>query len=119
MDTTLLHSYVRIKLSEPWDLGETLNWEPLEGEILATSDSHTGGAALIKLNQPFNYKNVDCEYFVATPRYRGISIRVIASGKPLLCGITRISKEMVKSSNPFDLSSWRGGIAIIGELEPI
>jgi hypothetical protein len=119
MNSRFSYSFVRIKLSDPWDLGEQLNWEPLEGEIIATSDLYTGGAALVKLNQPFNYRKMDCEYFVAIPRYQGSSIGDIAEGKPLLCGITRISKERAESSNPFDLSSWRGGLAIIGELEPI
>jgi hypothetical protein len=119
MNAALSRSLVRINLSEPWDLGEALNWEPLEGEIIATSGSYPGGAALIKVSHPFNYKNVDCEYFVATPRYQGDSIKVLDSGNALLCGITRISKEMAKSPNPFNLSSWRGGLAIIGEVEPI
>jgi hypothetical protein len=119
MNSSCSHNFVRINLSEPWDLGEQLNWDPLEGEIIAISDLYIGGAALIKLNEPFNYRKMNCEYFVATPRYQGSSIRSIAEGKPLLCGITRISKEKAESSNPFDLSSWRGGLAIIGELEPI
>jgi hypothetical protein len=40
-------------------------------------------------------------------------------GKNVFCGMTRIAEEQAKLSNPMDLSRWRGGLAIIGELEPI
>jgi hypothetical protein len=111
--------HIKIHISDPWDLGEALKWEPLEGGLIATNDLPIGGMALIKLDQSFNYKNTECEYFIATPRYSGANIGALAKGKPMICGITRIPKELAESQNPFDLSLWRGGVTIIGEVEPL
>jgi hypothetical protein len=113
------HIHVKIHISDPWDLGEALNWEPLEGKLIAMNDLPMGGKALIRLNQTFNYKNTKCEYLIATPRYTGINIGVLAKGSRIMCGITRIPKELAESQNPFDLSLWRSGMTIIGELEPL
>ena len=119
MNIPLPHIHVRIHISDPWDLGEALKWEPLEGELIAINDLFEGGKALIKLNQSFNYKNTKSEFLIATPRYTGINIGDLVKGSPIICGITRIPKELAESQNPFDLSLWRGGVAIIGELEPL
>jgi hypothetical protein len=113
------HIHVKIHISDPWDLGEALNWEPLEGKLIATNDSSVEGKALIKLSQSFNYKNTKCEYLIAIPRYTGVNIGVLVKGNPIICGITRIPKGLAESQNPFDLSLWRGGVTIIGELEPL
>jgi hypothetical protein len=109
--------HIEIHISDPWDLGEALRWEPLEGGIIAIDNLPTGGMALIKLNHSFNYKNTECEYFIASPRYIGANIGTLFKGKPMTCGFTRIPKELAESQNPFDLSLWRGGVTIIGELE--
>jgi hypothetical protein len=111
------HIHIEIHISDPWDLGEALKWEPLEGGIIATSGLPIGGMALVKLNHSFSYKKTECEYFIATPRHTGVNIGTLFKGKPILCGLTRIPKELAESQNPFDLTLWRGGVTIIGELE--
>jgi hypothetical protein len=119
MKTILPYTHIKIHISDPWDLGESLNWEPLEGSLIAISDFPLGGMALIKLNKSFNYKSTECEYFIATPRYTGANIKTLVKEGSMICGITRIPKELAESQNPFDLSLWRGGVAILGKLELI
>jgi hypothetical protein len=105
---------VTVKLSDPWELGEALKWEPLAGAIVSTE----GESALVRLSNPFEFKNTTCEFFVASPRHEGHTISELADGKSLFCGMTRISSEQAKSLSPCDLTNWRGGVAMIATLEP-
>lgn len=105
---------VILRISDPWELGEALKWEAFDAEIV----SMTGDDILIRLLKPFVYRETTCEFFVASPRYEGDHVELLRDGKSLFCGITRITPEQANSDNPFDLSKWRGGIAIIGSLDP-
>ncbi len=116
MTNTLEKTDVIIQLSEPWDLGEILKWKPLEGVILKEKIEQLNSSIIIQLEEPFDYKNVSCEYFVASPRYEGDSFENLKGRKGIFSGLTRISKEQFNSSDPFDLSWWRGGIALLGEI---
>ena len=107
-----------IKLSDPWDLGEKINWQALEAVILdLKNDEDRTTSIAIKLAIPFEYKNTRCEFFIASPRYEGSNFSQLNKGSSIFCGLTRISSEQIASDNPFDLSSWRGGIGLIGEIE--
>jgi hypothetical protein len=108
---------VLIRLSDPWDLGESFGWEPLGAEIVAIRDNAECGALLLRLENPFIYKDVRCEYFVATPRHEGTSVQDMVTRKsPVLCGITCVSEDRLEAEDPFDLSWWRGGVAGIGDV---
>src|SRR5687768_4748470 len=100
MNTVSPHIHIEIHISDPWDLGEALRWEPLKGEIIATNDLPIGGKALIRLDYSFNYKNTECEYFIARPRYTGANIGALFKGKPVICGLTRIPNKLAESQNP-------------------
>jgi hypothetical protein len=117
MDNSFLHMLVMIKISDPWELGESRKWQPFEGKILDTKVDGFCKALLIKLLEPFEYKKVNCEYFVANPRHEGSSYDELLQGKSVFSGLTCISPENAYSENPFDLSWWRGGVALIGEIE--
>ena len=106
---------VVLKISEPWDIGEQLGWSALEASVHAVSDS----AVLIKLTHPFSSREVLCEYFVATPRLDGDSVSDLLAGRSVFCALTRVSSEQALSSAPFDLSRWRGGVALIGSVEQL
>lgn len=105
-----------IKLSDPWDLGESFGWRPLAAEVVAARVDDEGGALLVRMKSPFIYKDVRCEYFVAAPRHEDSSVEDLTAGRPVLCAITRVPEDRLKAEDPFDLSWWRGGVAGIGEV---
>lgn len=110
---TLPTSTLIMRISDPWELGEALKWEAVEAEIVSV----VGDNILIRFLKPFTYRETVCEFFVASPRYEGDHIETLCKDKKLFCGMTLITPEQANSSNPFDLSRWRGGIAIIGNLD--
>lgn len=120
---SLIHTPIVIRLSDPWELGELLGWQELRAVIIdaeATTDKlyrSQQEMAIVRLDDPFVFRNTSCEYFVASPRHRGSSLRRLVSGQSVFCGITRISEEKAHSRDAFDLSEWRGGIAAIATLE--
>lgn len=110
----LLNTKVTMRISDPWELGEALKWEAFDAEVILASDD----TLLIRLLDPFVYHGTDCEFFVASPRHQGDHVEQLRNGKTLFCGLTRITSEQAKSNDPFNLTKWRGGIAIIGNLDP-
>lgn len=104
-------------MGDPWELSEFLGRQHLElgGIIMGVdvrTDKYYGNQeelAIVKLNSPFQYKNVTCEYFIASPRYENTSLNSLTSGQDVTCALTRIPAEQVHSIDPFDLSWWRGG----------
>jgi hypothetical protein len=109
---------VTIQLSEPYDLGQALSWQPLAAHILAAKADENDEALLLRLEKPFTSKGALCEYFVARPRHEGARIDALLVGSAILCAMTRIPPDRLQAADPFDLGWWRGGIACIGELVP-
>jgi len=116
METTFEDKSIVVKISDPWDLGEKLNWKPLIAVIFAVDNSVTPERIILRLADPFEYKNVRCEYFVASPRYEDAQINDLLGNKGVYCGLTRVPEERLSSEDPFDLEWWRGGPALIAEL---
>lgn len=104
-------------LSDPWDLGEALKWQPLRGELLRITHDDCGGKALIELNESISYRDSVCRYVVASPRNKGSEIEDLQNGKKVSCAMTGLSDEQAKSSAAMDISKWRGGVAFIGDVE--
>lgn len=116
--TRLVHTRAMLRISDPWDLGQSLGWKELTAEIVDVKcESGLPVSVLIKLATPFSYKNTDCEYFVISPRLKGSSFTHLKPSEALFVGMTRIPSSQVIANDPFDLSHWRGGVALIGELE--
>jgi hypothetical protein len=119
MDLNMSNYYsikqILVKISDPWELGAYLEWKALQATIIAEGKT----AILIKLSSPFIFKGITCEFLVASPRLEGTNICELQNGVSVFCGMTRISEQQASSENPLDLSTWRGGLAIIGELEPV
>ena len=104
---------INIRISDPWDLGNALGWPELNGEIINTNNK----SVIIKLDDPFVYKDVRCEYFITSSRYVDQNFDSFLLKKILTCGFTRIPPAQIDSEKPFDLSWWRGGIAFIGNIQ--
>jgi hypothetical protein len=77
------------------------------------------GVALVKLERPFVFREMTCLFFVVSPRHKGQRLADLDCGKEVFCGMTRISETQAGSDKPTDLSCWRGGLGIVGSLEPI
>jgi hypothetical protein len=120
----LIGLLVRIRLSDPWELGEGLDWAPLDGTIVMarTGDGRGRGpaaeAAIVRLDRPFVHAGTHCELFHASPRHQGGRLDALLSGRGVPCGLTRLPPERLTSTDPFDLTWWRGGVAAIGTVEP-
>jgi hypothetical protein len=109
---------VRIGISDPWDMGEDLGWPALDADIVAARDDDPCEHIIVRLREPFRYEEVDCEYFAASPRLEGDSFVALLRGKSVFSALTRIPPERLNTADPFDLSWWRGGVGIIGNVEP-
>lgn len=110
---------VSIVLSDPWELGEALNWEPLKGELLRMETGEHGGRALIELERSITYQGPDCRFVVASPRHVGEEIASLQLRKSVACAFTGISDAQAESSGVPDTREWRGGLAFIGDIRLI
>ena len=118
MRENLVNSKVILLLSDPFELGEALGWPALDATVCHTKiKSGEITSIVIKLTNSFNYKITHCEYFVASPRHEGVNFNQLQSGEPVISALTRVSVDQINSDKPFDLSSWRGGVAIIGDIK--
>jgi hypothetical protein len=84
--------------------------------VIAAKTDERGGALLLRIQNPFIYKDVNCEYFVATPRHKDSSVDGLAMGRSVQCALIRIPPDRLKAEDPFDTGWWRGGVAAIGEV---
>lgn len=110
--TSLVHREVLITVSETWDFVSACGSGPFVAQIVASGRS----SVLLRLDQPPVYQGVICEYFVAGPRTNGAAWSRFANGEPLFCALTLIPPQRANSAMPCDLSWWRGGIALIGDV---
>jgi hypothetical protein len=76
--------YVRI--SDPWDLGETLNWPLMKGHLEEFDSSSTEPKFIFILDQEFTYKNEKYRIFLVSPRYVGEKLPNVFLGTPVTCG---------------------------------
>lgn len=109
---------VSIQISDPWDLGEAMRWQPLYGELIKSSTEHVGGRALIELDSGIVYRGSSWRYVIATPRHHGDDLAQLQIGNKVFCAITGISDEQAKSSLALSMDNWRDSLGFIGDVAP-
>jgi hypothetical protein len=112
---------VRLVVSDPWEFGTAHGTGPFPATVLAVGAKHRDprtDAVLVRLTPPLVHDGVPVEYLIATPRLEGADVKALAAGQPVDAALTRIPAERAQSGDPFDLSWWRGGLGLIGRLEP-
>jgi len=107
---------VSIVISDPWDVGEALNWAPLRGQMVRVAHDECGGKALIRFEAPISYRGVLYTCAVVTPRHEGHEVMEIVAGAKLCAALTCAPEDQPRSADPFDTSGWRGGLAFIGDI---
>lgn len=120
MNESLVNKPIELGISEPWEFGTSRKWEPIKGIIAKVKDEEPLETIIIKIDEPFTYKDIYCEYFVASTRFRGQYYDSLSAPvyERVHSNLTRISAEQYNSADPFDLSWWRGGgVTIIGQIE--
>jgi hypothetical protein len=110
---------IAISVSDPWDFGEAIGWKSLAGQMLQIVDDEQGGRALIMLDEAVNHRGSAWRYLVAKVRHQGDKITALQSGKKVLSSMIGISDERARSAQPLDTDHWRGGLALIGDLDPV
>jgi len=107
-------------ISDPWDLGEQLGWPTLEATIVNVKDEGSLPISIaIKLTNPFVYKDTRCKFFIVSPRLERNDFSQLNKKQSVFSGFTRVSSDQIAADDPFDLSHWRGGVALIGSIELI
>jgi hypothetical protein len=99
---------VSIALSEPWQLAN----DPLAARVVLLRDD----SLILRLDEPRDFQGEAFQFFVAQPRHEGSSVAELFEGRELHCALTAITAENARGPNPFDLSEWRGGLALIATL---
>lgn len=107
---------ILVTVSDPWDLGQAVNWQAIRGQLLQTESTDSGGKALVRFDQPVFYHGAAYNYAVASPRHEGRNIAEIRAGKSVGCAFIAISDEQAQSNNPLDTSRWRGGLAFVADV---
>lgn len=116
---SLVGMEVTIVVSNPWEFGTAHGTGPFVGRVLkvgGAEDAPGRYLVLLQLYRPLDYKDVSCEYFIASPRLESGSFDSLAEEAGVDCNLTRIPTDRATSLNPFDLSCWRGGAALLGTL---
>jgi hypothetical protein len=113
----LIGEALAFQASDPWDAVTVLG----DGVLLLTVrqvgqdfDSPTREALLLSMDPPVEIRGQSCRHFVASSRYEGKEIHGILAGERIIVAVTHIPDD--RMANPFDLSWWRGGVALIGTL---
>jgi hypothetical protein len=107
---------IEISLSDPWDLGESLKWQPILGQMALGAEHPSHGRVLVTLDQPIEFGGSMYRYAVAAPRHEGRRVAEVADGRSVLCSFIGITDEQAKSPDRTSIEGWRGGLSFIGEL---
>jgi hypothetical protein len=120
-ESELAGAAVNLTPSDPWELVREMGSGPFAATVLRVgADSEVPGrrALLIAFDPPVRRGDVEWRYAIASPRSDADDVTSLARGRPIHCGLTRIPPDRALSDDPFDLSWWRGGDALVGTLEP-
>ncbi|NQU40346.1 MAG: hypothetical protein HQ523_10375 [Lentisphaerae bacterium] len=113
---------ISLVMSDPWELGESIGWEPLWGLVVKCGVRPSGGfgpkreALIIRLAEPLSFKGIRYEYLQGSPRHEVDALADLQKGEDLFCSFVCIPPEQVDSDKPFDLNWWRGGGTITGTV---
>ena len=108
---------VTIAISDPWDLGESIAWQPVPGTLIELRDDDRGGRALVRLDSPLEYEGMSYAHVVASPRHEGGSLRNVDAGEAVFCGLIGIREQQANSPEALETTGWRGGLGFVGTVQ--
>jgi len=104
---------IKVVVSDPWDFVTDHG----SGPFVAVVDRVEGDCLLIRLDVAIDHEGQAFEYLVASPRaacddFAGLAV----GGRAINCSLVGVSGQVARSDHACDLSSWRGGLALLGEI---
>jgi hypothetical protein len=105
----LMNLDVEVSISEPWSFGEGKETSPFNAIIEQVSIKYhsrdkklqVSESVLLRVARPFAYRNVKCEFLLASPRHVGIGLHNLVSGEHVPFNFLRISSDRACSDDPF------------------
>ncbi len=99
LNDNLIGVHVIFKISDPWDLGESRNWEPLDAITQMANirvNPYYGNEneiLLLKLNTILHYQDVVLDYMIASPRHANSSLNALIDRESVFCNVTAIQRN--------------------------
>ena len=120
VDGGLVGRRLNVVVSDPWEFGTQHGDQPrlavvMQAGVTANGSGGQSDALLLRWVEPVVYQGVECEFFVATARDRSEGFDELERG-PVSLNLTRISSAQAAGDTPLDLSWWRGGVALLGDV---
>jgi hypothetical protein len=121
VDRGLVGRRLEVVVSDPWEFGTQHGDHPRLAVVVragVTANGYGGeaDALLLRWLEPVVFQGVKCEFFVATARHEAHGLDELERGRNLPVSIIRISSAQAASDAPLDLSWWRGGVALLGDV---
>jgi hypothetical protein len=106
-ENQLIGRQVRIRAAEPSGVTVAAAIRAVDPE---------SSSLLLEFVLPARIGSLACPYAVARPRLERDDLGTLLDSGVLGCGIVCVPPDRYDPERPFDLSWWRGGGAVIGDL---
>ena len=124
---SLVGAKVQVLVSDPWEFVTEVRAESISTiieqvsiRIDAKHDEFSElESILIRILEPFAYRKMKFEFFIASPRHFENGLQALNNGGDIPFNFLRIPELEAKSNNPFKADNdWRGGQeGLIGTLK--
>ena len=112
----LINHKCTFRLSDPWDMGEAIQWREMTGVIVGLEQGQE--SIILKLDRPFTYKSVLYEYLLVSTRYVGDSFTdCLSKGLEVSVNSVQVLRERIWDKIPEIPDSFRQGRGMIGSLK--
>lgn len=105
---------VQLIVSDPWDFVTAAGSGPFRAGIVEL-DGSSPTRMLPKLKTPIEYRNIRCEFLVASPRHADDLPANLLIGRAIHVNVLCIGRSEIEKGDRFG-SGWRGRLALIAEL---
>jgi hypothetical protein len=103
-------------LSDPWDMGEAIQWREMTGVIVGVEQRQ--GSIILELDRPFTYKSVLYEYLLVSTRHEGGTFTdCLSKGLEVPANSVQVLRERIWDKTPEIPDSFRQGRGMISSLK--
>jgi hypothetical protein len=108
---------ITITVSDPWAVGEALNWRPISATVVSMRPQQEQGTALIEFDPPLEYDGRHWRFGVASPRHVGDRIAALDQGPDLFAAVTTIDNDSSRSNWRAATERRGDGLYFIGNIQ--